>query len=335
MSEKLAYYNYNKILSYQGTYNFIVGGRGLGKTYGAKKKVIQDAIKKHDEFIYLRRYKSELKARMSFFSDIIQEFPDEEFRIEGLTAQIKDPFEKKGWRNIGYFVALSTSQSQKSIAYPNVKTIIFDEFIIEKGTIHYLPAETKIFNDFYSTVDRWKDKTKVFFLANSISVMNPYFIDFDINPKSNTEFIRQNDGFIVANFPDSEEFKKGVLKTKFGKFIADTNDEYVNYAVNSQFKDNNDQLVGKKDSKARYYTTLETKSGYFSIWINLPYYYIQVKRPKIETIWTLIAENMDEDKYYITYSDRVLQYMRAAFKHGYVIFDSPKARNVFTEIFKR
>ena len=335
MGEALDYYSFNKLLSYQATYNFIVGGRGIGKTYGAKVLAIQDAIKKHEEFIYLRRYKSELKGRFSFFSDLLAEFPEEEFRIDGLTAQIKDPIAKGGWRTIGYFAALSTSQTLKSVSYPKVTKIIFDEFIIEKGSIHYLPNEVKIFNDFYSTVDRWKDKTKVFFIANSISVMNPYFIEFDIKPEPDKPFIRKADGFLVAHFPDSEAFKRSVLKTKFGKFIASTNSEYVNYAVDSQFADNNDNLIDKKTQEARYYCTIETKSGLFSVWINLPNFYIQEKRPKQEVIWTLVPEKMTEDKTLVVYSDKLMQMLRSAFRNGNIWFDTPKARNIFTEVFRR
>ena len=335
MSEALDYYSFNKLLSYQATYNFIVGGRGIGKTYGAKVLAIQDAIKKHEEFIYLRRYKSELKGRFSFFSDLLAEFPEEEFRIDGLTAQIKDPIAKSGWRTIGYFAALSTSQTLKSVSYPKVTKILFDEFIIEKGSIHYLPNEVKIFNDFYSTVDRWKDKTKVFFIANSISVMNPYFIEFDIKPEPDKPFIRMADGFLVAHFPDSEAFKRSVLKTKFGKFIASTNSEYVNYAVESQFADNNENLIDKKTKEARYYCTIETKSGLFSVWINLPNFYIQEKRPKQEVIWTLVPEKMTEDKTLVVYSDKLMQMLRSAFRNGNIWFDTPKARNIFTEVFRR
>ena len=40
-------------------------------------------------------------------------------------------------------LALSTSAQHKSTPYPKVTTIIFDEFIIETGTIHYLKDEVK------------------------------------------------------------------------------------------------------------------------------------------------------------------------------------------------
>ena len=46
------YYNYDALFSRGGVYNMVVGGRGLGKTFGAKEFVIRDAIKRGNQFIY-------------------------------------------------------------------------------------------------------------------------------------------------------------------------------------------------------------------------------------------------------------------------------------------
>lgn len=341
MTTNLDYYSFDKLFSYNGVFNFCCGARGLGKTFGIKKKAIKDAIKKGDQFIYLRRYKSELiAAKNTFFSDIEYLFPDYDFRTNGNIAQyspVKDREEKKRvWITIGYFVALSTSQNQKSVSYVKVKTIIFDEFIIEKGAVHYLPSEHIVFTNFFSTVDRYRDKTKAYFLANSVSIMNPYFIAYEIMPDQvNKEFIIKEDGFIVCHFPDSESFKLGVYQTRFGKFIQNT--EYADYAVANTFEDNNDAMLNSKDAKAHYLYTLECKTGSFSVWGNLfkDEYYIQAKLPKNQMILTLISERMDSNKQLVSFTDRPLAYLRTAFRQGKVTFDKPNTRNTFTEIFKR
>lgn len=339
----LSYYSFDKVYSYNATFMFVVGARGLGKTYGAKKRVIQAAIRNGEQFIYLRRYKTELKGFSTFFADIAHEFPDWDFKIQGNKAfmskssDAKKDEKKRNWICIGYSAALSNAQTQKSVAYPMVTTIIFDEFIIEKGALRYLPEEARAFNDFYSTVDRWKDKTRVLFLANAMSIMNPYFIEYDIKPDADKpeEFVRKADGFIVAHFADSAEFSTEVFQTKFGRFIKDT--EYAVYSVNSKFADNNDRMIGFKPSQAKYYCTIETRAGTFSVWIDWsgPFYYVQSKRPKQEILYTFVPEWMDETKLLITYSDKIMQYLRSAFKGGKVFFDIPQARNAFTEIFRR
>lgn len=51
-------------LSYNALLTFIVTGRGLGKSYGSKKFVAKHFLKKKKQFVYLRRYKTELKQAM-------------------------------------------------------------------------------------------------------------------------------------------------------------------------------------------------------------------------------------------------------------------------------
>lgn len=333
------YYNYDKLYSYNGVYNFIAGGRGIGKTFGAKEKGIRAAITKGDQFIYLRRYKTEMQtARNTFFADVEYKFPNHDFKVQGneaMCAPVKTRGEKKrSWQVIGYFIALSNAQTQKSVAFPRVKLIMFDEFIIEKGALHYLPDESTVFNNFYSTVDRYTDKTKVLFLANSVSIMNPYFIAHEIRPDQDNEFIIKKDGFIVCHFPDSEKFASSVYQTKFGKFIKDT--DYADYAVSNAFSDNHDMLLEGKPSNAKYVFSLECRTGSFSIWhtLNDDQYYVQSKLPKQQIMFTLLPEKMDVGKVLMTQSDRPLQYLRSAFKTARLTFDKPATRNVFAEIFK-
>lgn len=331
------YYSFDKILSRNAMYNFVIGGRGLGKTYGAKKWAIKDYLKNGNQFIYLRRYQTELTTRSTFFADIGQEFPNLHFRVQGEYAQLNRTGEKGKWETIGFYIPLSKSQSKKSVAYPKVTKIIFDEFIIDKGMVHYMPNEAKAFNDFYSTVDRWKDKTRVLFLANSVSIMNPYFMEYGIRPEDGREWINSHEGYMCVHFAPSEEFATEVYKTRFGKFIQ--NSEYADYSVGSQFHDNNDSMIGPKSPEAKYHCTLETKTGTFSVWIDHGssgmHYYILEKRPKQEMIWTMLPERMSEEKTLVTYSDKTLQYLRSGFSRGRVTFSSPQARNAFVGLFNR
>ena len=335
-----SYYDFGPILSRNAVYNFVVGARGVGKTYGAKRKAIRDFEKKGDQFVYLRRYNTELKSvKTTFMADIVHEFPNLVFKLQGEEIQARPiDSDKDAWRTMCYFVALSKSQQKKSVSYPHVKTIIFDEFIIDRGVIHYMANEVKAFNDFYSTVDRYKDKTRVFFLANSVSIMNPYFIDWNITPKRDDEWVTTHNGFLCAHFPQATDFVGEVYATKFGQFIA--NSEYADYAVGSEFSHNNDTLIKPKTSNARYQCTIETKTGTFSLWIDhkaqfAPFFYITSKHPRQQFLWTLIPERMSEERVLIDYSDKTLQYLRAGYGRAKVFFDRPQTRNAFIGIYRR
>lgn len=351
MTTKRKYYDFGPLLSYNSPYNICAGGRGIGKTYGAKKLAIRDAIRKGEEFIYLRRYKTELSAaRDTFFADVGIEFPDKDFRIHGNRAQMSEPIDidnyedeaaynkavkSRKWVTIGYFVALSTAQKQKSVSYPKVTKIIYDEFIIEKGALHYLPNETDAFNNFYVTVDRFTDRVRVFFLANAVSIMNPYMTSWDIVPTDENEFVRRGKGFITAHFPDSAEFAKDIYSTRFGQFIKGS--DFAEFSVDNQFADQNGRLILLKGSKAKYQFTLECENGMFSVWYDMVKntFHVHDRVIKDPTVYTLVIEKMDENKTLMTVRDKPLAYLRSAFNTGRVYFDKDTTRNTFREIFKR
>ena len=65
------YYDFSKLVSYNALLSFVIGERGVGKTFGAKKFVVNDSLKNGNQFVYLRRYKTELDIAMQgFFSQL-------------------------------------------------------------------------------------------------------------------------------------------------------------------------------------------------------------------------------------------------------------------------
>lgn len=345
MQTKLSYYNFDKVYSYNGVYNFIIGGRGLGKTYGAKKKAIQKAIKTGEQFILLRRWKTELTTKDSFFDDLIaeQEFPEWDFRVEGMHAEMarKSTAEdkKRVWTRIGYFIALSQAQHFKGTPFPLVKTIIFDEFIIETGNIQYIRNESTVMRNFFSTVDRKKDKTRVLFLANAVSIINPYFLEYKIEPEDGQEWIMSHYGelshlpYVVCHFPKAEDFRAQVATTRTGEFEQGT--AYDEYASGNKFADNHKALIGEKHENMRYNFTIESRTGIFSVWSWGGKYYVQEKRPKSEKFFTLVAQYQDEGKILLAQNDKLVQILRTAYRNNRMTFDKQVTRNIFIQIFPR
>ena len=114
--------------------------------FGAKNFVITQYAKKHSQFLYLRRYDNELKAvfehhgasSRDFFDDIKFKFPDVELMAKN----------RKFYYNgecFGYAKRMTEAQDLKSATFENIKTIIIDEYFIEKNKRYYLPSER---NDF-------------------------------------------------------------------------------------------------------------------------------------------------------------------------------------------
>lgn len=124
---KNMYYDFHKILSYNALLNLLIGERGVGKTYGVTKVAIDDYLKNDNEFAYIRRYKSEIKKAVPNFFDSInnnKEYPEHHLYSKGSAFYCDD-------KKFGHAMTLSTAQDLKSTNFSKVRTIIFDEFIIE------------------------------------------------------------------------------------------------------------------------------------------------------------------------------------------------------------
>lgn len=360
------YYDTRKLDSYPAFIKIVCGGRGLGKTFGiAKKKGIKKALRSKpvildnrlnagEQFMYVRRTLEELKAAKStFFSDIGEFFPKHDFRVNGSVGEASERVvrqegetdkeynsrvKKRKWFIICHFKALSVAQQQKSTAFPRVTAMIFDEFIIERSSqSQYLRKEVDALINLYFTVDRGQDKTTLYLLANSVSIMNPYFSHWDIQPDSLPEWSIHSNGDIVVHLPDSKDYQKSIYQTRFGKFIARTMPEYADYAVGNEFKDANDKLISEKTANAKYKYSVETEGGTFSVWYDMgtSTFFILSRRPGNERILTLVPENMDKGKIRVTLNEPLIKSLRSAFNRGNVEFDRPSTRNAFVPIFDR
>lgn len=255
------YIDLSKILSYNALLNFIIASRGTGKTYGTTKFVAKKFINNGDEFVYLRRYKSELqKSIPNFWNALLsnEEFKDHTLSRKGNNLMIDD-------KVCGYGLTLSTAQQLKSTNFPKVKYIIFDEFILEDGQGHYLKNEVDIFLGIIETISRLRD-VKVICLGNSANIVNPYFLFFNVHLPYNNEIITFKNGLIALQYASSEEYKRVKKESKFGKLVENTS--YEEYAIDNKFINDNKDFVEKKDKDSKFSFSFIYKGNRFGVWIN-------------------------------------------------------------------
>lgn len=227
------WYDLNRTLSYNCLLNFIIGQRGCGKTYALKKRAISQFLKNGSQFVYLRRFDTEVKQGQidKFFADISQEFEGHELVAKRGTFYCDD-------EAMGYYMPLSRAQHYKSVPFPKVELVIFDEFIIDQGLIRYLPNEVETFNEMYSTIARLRD-VPVFFLSNAITFTNPYFLYFSIKIKPGEKLWRKGD--VLVEYVENKEFVEVAKSTRFAKVIAEK--DYAKYAIENKFLRDNDAFV--------------------------------------------------------------------------------------------
>ena len=68
--------------------------------------------------------------------------------------------------------------------------------------------------------------------------------------------------------------------------------------------------------------------------MDLPMVTVQAYRPKREFIYCIDHKSMREGDIYVKTNDRIMQILRNKWRRGLMMFDSPKSRNTFTEVFK-
>ena len=73
---------------------------------------------------------------------------------------------------IGYTFALSETEHNKSISYPHIRTILFDEFLTKHV---YLNDEFVLFMNTISTIVRQRTDVKIFMCGNTVNKYCPYF----------------------------------------------------------------------------------------------------------------------------------------------------------------
>lgn len=255
------YFDINKTLSYNAFLNFLIGERGVGKTYSTTKFLISQFLKKKYQFAYIRRYKSEIKKDApQFFDSIIknEEFKDTTFYYKGEKFYCNDQV-------IGYAMTLTTAQNLKGSNFPDVKYIVFDEFIIEDHSHHYLPNEVNGFLGLVESVARTRD-VKIFLLGNASSIVNPYFLFFNIDLPYNSDIKLYKNGLILLNYMKNEEYREFKKKTKFGQLVAGTS--YEEFAIDNKFSDDNKDFIMKKTPNAKCSFAISYKNNIYGIWLD-------------------------------------------------------------------
>lgn len=323
------YYDPNKMLSYNRILNFVVGARGIGKTFSMKKYVINRFLKNDEQFVYVRRYQTELKKVKTFFDDIKFLYPDVDFAVKGRELWINEKL-------AGFAVPLSTYQNEKSNAYPRVTTIVFDEFIREDGMYIRSVVEPESLLSLMDTVFRSRDNARCICLSNSITIVNPYFLYFNIVPDISKRF-NSNDS-IVVEIPRLDVFKKNRLQTRFGKLIQET--DYGEMAVDNVFTGDSKVFLEKRTPDSRFQFSIMYNGMVFGIWVDVGLglmYISQATDPSTRFHYAMTTKDMEYNtllgsnwkKNYHLYK------MVGAFKKGYLRFDNQVIRNTMYDLFKK
>lgn len=327
------YYSFDKLFSYSdGLIYFVLGERGVGKSFNSKVHVLKKFIRTGEQFIYVRRYKTELDTALSTFWNDIQAngyFNDLDLKVK--KTKMLTTFECDG-KVCGYGVPLSTGNILKSTAFPKVSTIIFDEFLLDNGgTYRYLKHEVTMFLDLIETVGRLRDNLKVILLGNNIAPhASPYFAYWNLElPDNGSEFKTFKNGAIVVNYIRNMEYRKAKKESKFGKLIDGT--DYGKYAIDNQSLRENNSFIGKRPSKSTFEAILIINGVYLGIWNGRDGYLYLSEKYDPNCHYKFVFDYSDHTEGTIfedTRKNLWVGLILRAYKQGYLMFESQKVKGI-------
>lgn len=311
----------------------VLSNRGGGKTFDMTRWAIDDFKKTGAQTVWVRRYDSELTGEKGillnnrYFDGVKNEglYDNDELKIDGYEGKVNG-------ETAIYFVALSTSRQLKSVNFPKVNKIIFDEFIIESGRITYLKNEVEVFLDLFETVARLRDNVRAVLLANSISIVNPYFLYWNIKPDKSKRFTVKGE-VCVEIFADSD-FIAQKKNTRFGKLVSGT--RYGDYAIENNWLLDNETFIEPKTPNAEFMLGMKYAGVMYGFWVDYTVGLMYVNRqydPSSYSLYCLTKDDHEANLLLIkslNESKRV-QRIAYAFRNGLLRFEDMQVKNQFYE----
>jgi hypothetical protein len=170
----------------------IIGERSNGKTYAVLEHILKNYTSGKGSGAYIRRWADDIKPKRAstLFDAHVANGLIERY-TKGEYASVK--YRTGNWYlyrhddelNIDIVdetpfctaFSLSEMEHDKSTSYPNITTVLFDEFLTRK---YYIPDEFVIFMNTLSTIIRHRDNVAIFMCANTVNKTAPYFSEMGL-----------------------------------------------------------------------------------------------------------------------------------------------------------
>lgn len=339
----MKYYDWEKTFSYDADITLIIGGRGIGKTYGMRLANVRQYLKTGERFVEVCRYQREIKDIGEGYFDRIdrnEEFPGYVFKFE------KDRFyiaekpvenEKPSWETIGYIVGLTSQQSLKKRTFDNVRRIVMDEAVLERADKYhkYLPNEYVTFANLISTILREDPDTptrgRVYLLGNACDLLNPYLQNLGVDhaPKFGYSWFRSKT--VLLHYVEPVDVESKVSNTLVGRMLAGTDE--AEKMFNNAFSDAGFDYVEDKPKNAQFRYGIVFQDMRFGVWVdwakNRFYVNRQIANDPHALIYALTTRDNKIDYQMAKRTEEQLKFLMEMYYSGCVYYDSPTTRETF------
>ena len=145
---------------------------------------------------------------------------------------------------------------------------MFDEYMKENAKRNsFVKNEVDEFLSIYSTIDRYEDRVKCFFLGNTTTQYNIYHM----HPAFNLPVIKKGEIWTSENvlyfyYAPPQKFKDKVSNNKFLNMIKGTS--YGNYSSDGQFVEDTEDWIEKRTDGAKHTFNFIYLGNTFGVWID-------------------------------------------------------------------
>ena len=268
---KQKYYRLTNMDKQNAQYKILLGENSNGKSYAVKERIVQEAFDYGKKFVYMRRYELECKPNSvaHYFLDCpITAITRGEYSCVSCyqggiyLSNLDENGKIKRGKHIGYYMYLSGYEHFKSLPFPNVENVVYEEFVTLRM---YLDDEPNLLQMFISIIAR-RRKITVYMIANTISRVCPYFTAWDLRG-----IPRQKQGTIDIYEHETDNF--------------DENGEKIIIRIAVEFCENSG-----KNSKMFFGKVAETITG--GVWKSEEQPKLENEMSTYNTIYELKIENM-------------------------------------------
>ena len=227
----MRYYRLDTILKKNARYNIIFGERSNGKTFAVLEYGLKRYLNGGGQLAIIRRWREDFRGvrgaqmfeslcKTGTGENLIKKYTKGKYDTvhyysgRWYLANYDEELDRKIPASQPFAVgfALTEMEHTKSTSYPDITTVLFDEFLT-RGS--YLPDEFVLFMNTLSTIIRERDNVKIFMLANTVNKFCPYFSEMGLKniqkmQKGDIDVYKYgNSGLIVAvEYADNLNKKK-------------------------------------------------------------------------------------------------------------------------------
>lgn len=234
--------------------------RSSGKSTWWSKYFVNRFLRHKELFCLVYRYRNELDAvEKKFFRNAnLLFFPNMTMRSETRAAGLYNALYLDD-KPCGFAVAINSASKLRTIGgeLSECSSMFFDEFQDEAG--RYCTDEVSKLISIHTTIARAPGKqvkyVPLIMCSNTCSLLNPYFIAWGITTqlRKDTKYLR-GEGFVVE-----QQYYEGVAEMQkqsaFNRAFASS--EYLAYANQNVYLDDNRAFIEKPKGQSRYLATIK------------------------------------------------------------------------------